>query len=75
MAGFNIKRLINEPTSAAFAYGIEKNKTGTFFVYDLEVVPLIYLFLNYQKECLKYLELVVIQFLVVMILICYMQII
>lgn len=35
MAGFNIKRLINEPTSAAFAYGIEKNKTGTFFVYDL----------------------------------------
>ena len=35
MAGFNIKRLINEPTSAAFAYGIEKNKIGTFFVYDL----------------------------------------
>ena len=35
LAGFNIKRLINEPTSAAFAYGIEKNKTGTFFVYDL----------------------------------------
>jgi molecular chaperone HscA len=35
LAGFNIKRLINEPTSAAFAYGIEKGKTGTFFVYDL----------------------------------------
>ena len=35
LAGFNIKRLINEPTSAAFAYGIEKSKTGTFFVYDL----------------------------------------
>ena len=35
LAGFNIKRLINEPTSAAFAYGIEKSKIGTFFVYDL----------------------------------------
>lgn len=35
MAGLNVKRLINEPTSAAFAYGLEKKKTGTFIVYDL----------------------------------------
>ncbi len=35
MAGFNVKRLINEPTAAAFAYGLEKQKRGNFFVYDL----------------------------------------
>ena len=35
MAGLRVKRLINEPTAAAFAYGLEKNKRGIFFVYDL----------------------------------------
>ena len=35
MAGFRVRRLINEPTAAAFAYGLEKNKKGIFFVYDL----------------------------------------
>ncbi len=35
MSGFNVKRLINEPTAAAFAYGLEKNKRGTYFIYDL----------------------------------------
>ncbi len=35
MAGFRIRRLINEPTAAAFAYGLEKQKRGNFFVYDL----------------------------------------
>jgi len=35
MAGFNIKRLINEPTAAAFAYGLEKKKRGIYLVYDL----------------------------------------
>ncbi len=35
MAGFRIRRLINEPTSAAFAYGLEKKKKGIFFIYDL----------------------------------------
>ena len=35
MAGLNVKRLINEPTAAAFAYGLEKKKRGIFFVYDL----------------------------------------
>ncbi len=35
MSGFNVKRLINEPTAAAFAYGLEKNKRGTYFVFDL----------------------------------------
>ena len=34
MAGFNVRRLINEPTAAAFAYGLDKKK-GKFLVYDL----------------------------------------
>lgn len=35
LAGFNVRRLINEPTAAAFAYGLEKKKRGIFLVYDL----------------------------------------
>ena len=35
LAGFNVKRLINEPTAAAFAYGLETGKRGNYFVYDL----------------------------------------
>ncbi|MAI28591.1 MAG: hypothetical protein CMP38_00110 [Rickettsiales bacterium] len=34
-AGFNVRRLINEPTAAAFAYGLEEKKRGLFLVYDL----------------------------------------
>ena len=30
-AGFNVRRLINEPTAAAFAYGLEKKKERPFF--------------------------------------------
>ncbi len=35
MAGLRVRRLINEPTAAAFAYGLESKKKGIFFVYDL----------------------------------------
>ena len=35
MSGFNVRRLINEPTAAAFAYGLENKKRGKFLVYDL----------------------------------------
>ncbi len=35
LAGLNVRRLINEPTAAAFAYGLEKKKRGLFLVYDL----------------------------------------
>ncbi len=35
MSGFNVRRLINEPTAAAFAYGLDKKKRGKFLVYDL----------------------------------------
>ena len=30
MSGFNVRRLINEPTAAAFAYGLDKKKRGNF---------------------------------------------
>lgn len=35
LAGLDVLRLINEPTAAALAYGLEKRRTGTFAVYDL----------------------------------------
>ena len=35
IAGLEVLRIINEPTAAALAYGLEKNETGTIAVYDL----------------------------------------
>ncbi len=35
IAGFEVKRLINEPTAAALAYGLDKEKAHTIAVYDL----------------------------------------
>lgn len=35
MAGFNVKRIINEPTSAALAYGLNKMEDQMVLVYDL----------------------------------------
>lgn len=35
IAGLEVLRIINEPTAAALAYGLEKNKTGNIVVYDL----------------------------------------
>jgi molecular chaperone HscA len=35
LAGLDVLRLINEPTAAALAYGLEKKRDGTFVVYDL----------------------------------------
>src|SRR5688500_16247984 len=35
LAGLEVLRLLNEPTAAALAYGLEKQKTGVFAVYDL----------------------------------------
>jgi molecular chaperone DnaK len=35
IAGLEVERIINEPTAAALAYGLDKNKTGTVAVYDL----------------------------------------
>jgi molecular chaperone DnaK len=34
IAGFNVRRIINEPTAAAFAYGVNKMKNEKIAVYD-----------------------------------------
>ena len=35
IAGLNVKRIINEPTAAALAYGLDKKKSEKIAVYDL----------------------------------------
>jgi len=35
LAGFEVIRLIAEPTAAAYAYGLQNNTEGTYLVYDL----------------------------------------
>ena len=35
IAGLDVKRIINEPTAAALAYGLDKKEAGTVVVYDL----------------------------------------
>ncbi|KIJ88706.1 Fe-S protein assembly chaperone HscA [Rickettsia asembonensis] len=35
IAGFEVLRLIAEPTAAAYAYGLNKNQSGCYLVYDL----------------------------------------
>jgi molecular chaperone DnaK len=35
IAGLEVLRIINEPTAAALAYGLDKSKNGTIAVYDL----------------------------------------
>jgi len=35
LAGLNVLRLINEPTAAAIAYGLDNDSEGVFAVYDL----------------------------------------
>ncbi|PIS09315.1 molecular chaperone DnaK [Candidatus Beckwithbacteria bacterium CG10_big_fil_rev_8_21_14_0_10_34_10] len=35
IAGLKVKRIINEPTAASLAYGMERKKTETIAVYDL----------------------------------------
>ena len=35
IAGLDVLRLVNEPTAAALAYGLDKRKQGTIAVYDL----------------------------------------
>jgi molecular chaperone DnaK len=35
IAGLDVKRIINEPTAAALAYGLDKRNSGTIAVYDL----------------------------------------
>ena len=39
IAGLDVKRIINEPTAAALAYGLDNEKEQKIMVYDLVVVP------------------------------------
>jgi len=49
IAGLEVLRIINEPTAAALAYGLDKKKDETIAVYDLGGVPLIFPFWNWAK--------------------------
>ena len=35
IAGLNVRRILNEPTAAALAFGLDKKKTGKIAVFDL----------------------------------------
>ena len=35
LAGLNVLRLLNEPTAAAVAYGLDQHAQGTYLIYDL----------------------------------------
>lgn len=35
VAGFNVLRILNEPTAASIAYGVDKKQEGTILVWDL----------------------------------------
>ncbi len=35
IAGLNVRRIINEPTAASLAYGLDKKKAGKIAIYDL----------------------------------------
>jgi len=35
MAGMNVLRLLNEPTAAAVAYGLDNASEGVYVIYDL----------------------------------------
>ena len=39
IAGLNVLRIINEPTAAALAYGLDKKTSETVLVFDLVAVP------------------------------------
>jgi len=53
IAGFNVKRVINEPTAAALAYGLDKKKDHQIVVYDFGGELLISLFLMLLLRPLK----------------------
>jgi molecular chaperone HscA len=49
LAGLKVLRIINEPTAAALAYGIDKGSEGIFAVYDLGGGTFDVSILNFQK--------------------------
>ncbi|GAJ46283.1 hypothetical protein HE1_00611 [Holospora elegans E1] len=55
MAGFEVLRLINEPTAAAIAYGLGHALQGKYIVYDWGGGPLTFLFWILGKAFLEFL--------------------
>ena len=66
IAGLDVKRIINEPTAAALAYGLDNEKEQKIMVYDLVVVHSMYLSLKSVTVLSKYYPQTVIHTLVVM---------
>jgi Molecular chaperone len=53
IAGLEVKRIINEPTAAALAYGLDKNQISKFLFMTLVVVHLTFLSLKVEMVLLK----------------------
>jgi len=53
IAGFNVKRVINEPTAAALAYGLTKKKGAQIIVYDLGSGTFDISILDVQEDIVK----------------------
>ncbi|OUV04005.1 MAG: Fe-S protein assembly chaperone HscA [Betaproteobacteria bacterium TMED82] len=53
LAGLEVMRLMNEPTAAALAYGLDKKKEGIFLVYDLGGGTFDVSLLKLEKEIFK----------------------
>ncbi len=53
LAGLDVLRLINEPTAAALAYGLDEKITGKFVIYDLGGGTFDVSILNLQKGIFK----------------------
>jgi len=49
IAGLEVKRIINEPTAAALAYGLDKKKDETIAVYDFGAGHLTFPFCTSEK--------------------------
>ena len=54
IAGLDVKRIINEPTAAALAYGLDNEKEQKIMVYALVVVHSTFPSLRSETELLKY---------------------
>ncbi len=46
IAGFEVERIINEPTAASLAYGLKDKEEKNIFIYDLGGGTLMFLCLN-----------------------------
>ena len=56
ISGINVLRLLNEPTAAALAYGLESNETGSFVIYDFGGGTFDVSVLNLEKGIFKVLS-------------------